>query len=227
MRADGGSRNGKIDKARLVGVGMMLAGIVSITFAVAGVSGAGTSGAALPAHHQCESGWDYSSTTGQLAGAINKGCNQTTTTWNEQCGCNTTSTTEPVTTTSHEHCGCTTTTTEAPTSTSVAASTTLFTTTTATSTTTATTMPASTTTASSMPTSTSGSTTTTVAGLVATTAGKLSVQGVTSSLPGSITVEGTSATLPFTGGSPWPLAGLGVVLLATGAGLSRRKRNLA
>src|SRR4051794_4829737 len=118
MRADGGSRNGKIDKARLVGVGMMLAGIVSITFAVAGVSGAGTSGAALPAHHQCESGWDYSSTTGQLAGAINKGCNQTTTTWNDQCGCTTTSTTEPVTTTSHKHCECTTTTTEAPTSTS-------------------------------------------------------------------------------------------------------------
>jgi hypothetical protein len=67
----------------------------------------------------------------------------------------------------------------------------------------------------------------TVPGNIATTTGKptISVEGVTSTLPG-ITVEPTSGQLPFTGGSPFPLAVTGVVLLATGAGLARRKRNL-
>jgi LPXTG-motif cell wall-anchored protein len=53
------------------------------------------------------------------------------------------------------------------------------------------------------------------------------VKGSTATLPPAIQTSPTSGVLPFTGGSPAPLAGLGLVLLGTGAGLSRRKRRLA
>jgi len=199
---------------------MMIAGVLAFGFAVAGVSSAGATGAANPAHHSCERSYD-TGTTGAVAGAIYKGCNEPTTTWNEQCGCSTTTTT-------YQHCGCSTTTTQYATTTS--------------STTTSTTMAPST---SMAPSTTEASTTTSTTEVTTTTGDtsttddttpdtqgfvppgpSISVEGVTSTLP-SVTVAGTSAQLPFTGGSPFPLAGLGLVLVGTGAGLARRKRRLA
>ncbi len=226
MRADGGVPKGKIEKTRVVGVVMMLAGILSLSLAVAGVSGAGTS-IASPEHHQCQDGSQWSSTTGQLAGAIDTGCNQTTTTTMHQCGCSTT-TTMPVTTTSKPcNTTSTSTTTEASTTTSTMAPTT---TTGATTTSSEVSGETSTTTGATTTSSeVSGETSTTASGDVVTTSSgpSISVEGVTSSLPG-ITVEpAAGGTLPFTGGSPFPLVIAGVVLLATGAGLSRKRRTIS
>ena len=54
----------------------------------------------------------------------------------------------------------------------------------------------------------------------------LSVEAATSTLP-FIQTGPTSGQLPFTGGSPYPLAGLGLVMVGAGAGLARRRRRLA
>ncbi len=121
MRADGGSRTKKTETTRVVGIGMMIAGVLAFGFAIAGYSSAGATGTAQPAHRVCESPYG-TGTTGQVAGAIHTGCNETTTTWNEQCGCSTT------TTTMHKPpCTCSTT-SSSSTSTSIAGNTTLYTT---------------------------------------------------------------------------------------------------
>ena len=62
--------------------------------------------------------------------------------------------------------------------------------------------------------------------IATTTTRKIVVGGITTTLP-FIQTGPTNAQLPFTGGSPYPLAGLGLVMVGAGAGLARRKRRLA
>jgi hypothetical protein len=221
MRAAGGSRKDKMQTTRVVGIGMMLAGIMAFTFAVVGMTSAGAT-SATPKHHtvSCDKTNEPGSTMGQVAEAINQGCH-TTTTVKPPCTCSTTTTNYVTTTTcaSSTTTSSSTTSSTGPTTTSttqVMGSTTLATTTTA-------------------PHGFVADTTTTVdtpvtEGIATTTAGKKTVvvEGSTATLPpASIATAPTSGVLPFTGGSPYPLAGFGLVLLGAGAGLSRRKRNLA
>jgi hypothetical protein len=221
MRADGEGRKQKMQTTRVVGIGMMLGGILAFSFAVAGMSGAGATNVAKPAHQVCEVN-THGHPMGQVAGAINQGCNETTTTFDEQCGCTTT-------TTVHE-CECSTTTTypDTTTSTEVAGTTIVVSTTAATTTSTT---AATTTTSTTVPevTTTTEDTTfgTRVVATTTTLHKTVAVGGITSTLPSQIQTAPTTGVLPFTGGSPIPLAGLGLVLVGTGAGLSRRKRRLA
>lgn len=214
MRAEGEGHKTNIDKTRLVGIGLMLSGVLAFTFAFVGVPGAGAT-SATPLHHpvSCEQTTGAYTPIGQvLQAVVNSGCNTTTT--HGKCGCSTTTTTTGPTTTSSS-----TTTTTGPTTTSSS------TTSTSTSTTTSTTI------GPGLVVRGSTTTTTPVSNNLVTTTTlhkTIVVEGTTAGLaPPQIAVSPTSGVLPFTGSPTAPLAGLGVVLVLTGAGLSRRKRRLA
>jgi len=235
------ARKRKVEVARLAGFGLVLAGVLALVLAVLSAQNAGASNpTAQPRHLSC-----HTSSTDQIGWAVMYGaCSSTTmadtssSQPDHQCGCGTT-TTYVTTTTQEHHCGCSTTTTEATTPTSEETTTTASSTTTtmATGPTESTTTGSTTTstmatgpTESTTPVSLQGGGTPTtqsssgpVSGGVTTTKGAGSGPATT----GILSAAEAAQQLPFTGSSSFPLAGLGLLLIASGSALALRRRHLA
>jgi LPXTG-motif cell wall-anchored protein len=215
MRVTGKHRTSQVEGSRIAGVGLMMVGAMALVLSVAGAAGAGSSTpGAIRAHNTC------GTVDTQVLQSVAYGdCGWNTTTTEHHCGCSTT-TTQYVTTT------------EAPTT--LVAGTTIVASTTEATTTTPTTM-ATTTTPTTVATTTAPTTmatTTTLAHHIVTPGGgtttSIGVKGISTVGPQASAVEPTSAVLPFTGSNTMALAIAGLVMLATGFGLTRtRKRRLA
>jgi hypothetical protein len=215
------TRKRKIEVARLAGFGLVLGGLFALFLAVVTSQNAGAEKPSPPANvlHCAQTG----DTTGDWLGdAVQYGACQTTTstdtqasttyvtTTTKKCGCSHPTTTYVTTTTKHQ-CGCTT------------------------STTTSGSLPVSSTSSSS---STSTSSTTTPYAPPTTTKDRAPVtqQGgpstiVSGGIPASSTpvseAEAVSGQLPFTGSSGLPLAGFGLLMVATGLALALRRHRFA
>jgi LPXTG-motif cell wall-anchored protein len=241
------TRKRKIEVARLAGFGLVLAGLFALFLAVMSAQNAGAVKAAprnatLHCYHSSQDGiggavqYGACDTTTTLAdqGATSTtqkyhhcGCQTTTTladqgvtsTTEKTCGCDTTTTLadQGVTSTTEKTCGCTTSTTEATTTSTEASGDTT------------TSMETTTTYAGLGETSTTAATTTTVHGQggPVTTIGTQGNGPTGNQGPVSGAEAANAQQLPFTGSSSFPLAGIGVLLVATGLALSLRRRRLA
>lgn len=219
MRVAGKHARSKVEGPRLVGFGLMIAGSMALVLSVAGAAGAGSGStpAAEPAHHTCTVVYKEDGPMAQVLQSVaNTNCQNTTTTWHTtSCTCSTTTTLAPTIIT--EVAG-TTITIESST-TAAAPTTTAATTTTA---------------APTIVAGIVGGTTTTLGSNVVPQGGTsttvIHVKPLVTSLPTvgpQIAVKPATAQLPFTGSNTMPLAAAGIVMVATGFGLSRRKRRLA
>jgi hypothetical protein len=218
------ARKRKIEVARLAGVGLVLAGLFALFLAIVSSQNAGAAKAApRNAVLQCASSSDNAigqavqhgaceTTTSTATGGPATPESSTTLAAQNHCGCGTT-TTAAVTTTTWHHCGCGTTTTSQP----------------ATTTTlgeqggSSSTLPNTTTTGYRAPT------TTTQQGAPVTqgTQGSQGGGPTTVTQPVAAAEAASAQQLPFTGSPGLPLAGLGLLLIATGLALSVRRRRLA
>jgi LPXTG-motif cell wall-anchored protein len=223
MRVTGKHRTAKVEGPRIAGFGLMMIGAVALVFSVAGAAGAGSNTkVASPAHHTCGTVNTEDGPMAQVLQSVAYGdCGWNTTTTYKQCTCHDTTTTQYVTTTSEDVSGTTVVVTTVPITTATTTTTVPVTTVT-----TATTGPA--TTENTMPATTQ---VTSAPGVVpqggGATTTSLGVKGISTVSPQASAVSPTSDVLPFTGSNTMPLAIAGIVMLASGFGLTRtRKRRL-